>query len=89
MEAKDVYGQSPLLIAAENLYVVVVHRLADATADVYISNNMHQNALHLICRARKSDGSCTLLSYFLDQGVSVHELDVENMTPFLYMIVYR
>ncbi|KAF3399519.1 hypothetical protein DPV78_006382 [Talaromyces pinophilus] len=86
LEVKDVYGQSALLIAVENLHAAAVHRLAEATADVHTSNNMHQNALHLICKARQSDSSYALLSYFLNQGVSAHELDVQNMTPFLYAI---
>ncbi|KAI7970530.1 hypothetical protein EIK77_002767 [Talaromyces pinophilus] len=86
LEVKDVYGQSALLIAVENLHAAAVHRLTEATADVHTSNNMHQNALHLICKARQSDSSYALLSYFLNQGVSAHELDVQNMTPFLYAI---
>ncbi|RAO74327.1 uncharacterized protein BHQ10_010339 [Talaromyces amestolkiae] len=86
LEVKDVYGQSALLIAVENLHAAAVHRLAEATADVHTSNNMHQNTLHLICKARQSDSSYALLSYFLNQGVSAHELDVQNMTPFLYAV---
>ncbi|EED20926.1 ankyrin 2,3/unc44, putative [Talaromyces stipitatus ATCC 10500] len=86
LEAKDVYGQSPLLIAVENMHAATIYRLVDAGAHIHTFNNMHQNALHHICKAQKSGNSCTLLAYFMARGVSIKEPDVQNMTPFLYAI---
>ncbi|EED16472.1 ankyrin, putative [Talaromyces stipitatus ATCC 10500] len=75
LEAKDVYGQPPLLTAVENLHAATIYRLIDAGAHVHTFNNRRQNALHLICKARKSNDSCRLLAYFMDKGVSINEPD--------------
>jgi ankyrin repeat protein len=86
VEAKDRHGRSPLLCAVENLQTGVIHALVRSGACVNVVNNMHQNALHLICRRTRHKDHLSLLDYFISQGSFTNFCDVDNMTPLLYAL---
>jgi ankyrin repeat protein len=88
LEDKDVRGQSPLLIAAENTQVEVMRVLVESGARLDSLNNEHQNVLHIACKnGRFNDFS--MIKLLVDKGASPYVCDKENMTPFLYAVADR
>ncbi|KAH7198791.1 ankyrin repeat-containing domain protein [Fusarium flagelliforme] len=79
LEILDNDGFSPLHIAATRSEVEVA-QLIDRGVDVNVRTSDSQNALHMACRARKSN----IVAYLLKQGIDIDQQDNDGRTPLFY-----
>ncbi|CAG7566385.1 unnamed protein product [Fusarium equiseti] len=79
LEILDNDGFSPLHIAATRSEVELA-QLIDRGVDVNLRTSDSQNALHMACRARRSN----IVAYLLKQGIDIDQQDNDGGTPLFY-----
>ena len=70
---------TPLICAAEQGYVDVVHELIGAGADVNAKGNITQTALHWA----SYNGHSSVVTSLIAAGANLNEQDVDGMTPLM------
>ena len=84
----DVYGDTPLMLAAETAPLNVVTALVEHGATVNVKNNYGYTPLINAARTGYEKDAIKIVQYLLEQGASVDELHMSNKTAFLFAAEY-